>query len=153
MHKKILSKKFGETLDLGTRLARHLKPGDIICLFGDLGSGKTSLTKGIAHGLGIAANKVNSPTFTLMNIYDGKLPLYHFDLYRIEQDKDLESFGLEEFFYGDGVSVIEWADKLGSFAPKEFLGVKARHISGHERMFTFSAEDKRAREILKEIKD
>src|SRR3990167_3061167 len=106
----VLSKSTDQTLELGEKLARHLRKGDILCLGGELGSGKTIFIKGIAQGLKISPAKVHSPTFVLMNAYEGKLPLYHFDLYRLEGVREISTIGYEEFLYGDGVSVIEWAD-------------------------------------------
>ncbi|MFA6378295.1 MAG: tRNA (adenosine(37)-N6)-threonylcarbamoyltransferase complex ATPase subunit type 1 TsaE [Candidatus Omnitrophota bacterium] len=166
MKNKILSKNPKHTFELGERLAKHLRPQDVICLFGPLGSGKTVLTKGVATGLGLKSNVVSSPTFTFLNIYDSacympnhfkrakrieKLPLYHFDLYRIEKTEDLQALGLDEFLYGQGVCVIEWAEKLGSLLPKECLEIKISHKGETSRQLAFSAKGKRAKELLKDL--
>ena len=119
---------------LGERLAKYLRRGDILCLEGELGSGKTTLIKGIAKGLRIAPEKVNSPTFVLMNAYHGLLPLYHFDLYRLENTGEIGAIGYEEFLYGDGVSVIEWAERLGALTPKEYLRIKLAHKGEDQRL-------------------
>jgi len=112
-----------ETVRLGERLAKNFRSGDIVCFYGDLGSGKTTLIKGVAKGLKIKQAHVNSPTFVLLNIYQGRLPLFHFDLYRLEGFQGISSIGYEEFLYDDGVSVIEWADRLGPFLPDEFFNI------------------------------
>ena len=102
-----------ETLKLGEKIGKLMVPGDIILLFGDLGAGKTTLTQGIAAGLDVEDGEyVRSPTFTLINEYSGRLPVYHIDLYRIESQEEMERLGLEEFFFGRGVTIVEWADKL-----------------------------------------
>jgi tRNA threonylcarbamoyladenosine biosynthesis protein TsaE len=102
-----------EALILGEKIGRHLEAGDIVFLFGDLGAGKTTLTQGIARGLGVAREEyVRSPTFTLVNQYKGKIPVFHIDLYRIESPHELENLGLEEVFSSEGVSIVEWAEKL-----------------------------------------
>lgn len=102
-----------ETLQLGEKIGKLLVPGDIVLLFGDLGSGKTTLTQGIAAGLDVEKGEyVRSPTFTLINEYRGRLPVYHIDLYRIGSHEELEQLGLEELFFGRGVAIVEWADKL-----------------------------------------
>lgn len=95
---------------LGERLGHLLQSGDVVLLSGNLGAGKTALTQGIARGLGIAG-PVSSPTFTLLKEYDGRIPLYHFDLYRIEHPDELEALGFGDYFYGDGVCVVEWAER------------------------------------------
>ncbi len=151
MKKKILTQNPKQTFDLGKRLAKHLQSQDIVCLFGELGSGKTVLTKGMAQGLGMKDNAVNSPTFTFLNIYEGKTTLYHFDLYRIEQAEDFEALGLDEFLYSDGVCVIEWAEKLGGLLPKQCLQIKISHKNETSREFSLSANGKRAEELLKAI--
>ncbi len=125
-----------ETWALAKHLAGHLKAGDIVCLYGDLGSGKTTFTKGLAQGLKIKMNKVHSPTFTLMNIYEGKRPLYHFDLYRMDDIKEILNIGYEEFLFGDGIAVVEWADKLKSLLPEEFMEVRFSHAGENERTIT-----------------
>ena len=130
----ILSKSTDQTIKLGERLAKHLRKGDIFCLQGDLGSGKTTLIKGIAKGLKIASEKVTSPTFVLMNAYEGRLPLYHFDLYRLEEIHEISSIGYEEFLYGDGVAVIEWAERLGALTPKEYLRIELAHKGEDQRL-------------------
>ena len=102
-----------DTLILGERIGRHLEAGDIVFLFGDLGAGKTTLTQGIARGLGVAKEEyVRSPTFTLVNEYRGKVPVFHIDLYRIDSSHELEDLGLEEVFSSEGISIVEWAEKL-----------------------------------------
>ena len=102
-----------DTLSLGEKIGRHLEAGDIIFLFGDLGAGKTTLTQGIARGLGVAREEyVRSPSFTLVNEYRGKIPVFHVDLYRIASSRELEDLGLEEIFSGQGISIVEWAEKL-----------------------------------------
>ncbi len=107
-----------DTLSLGEKIGRHLEAGDIVFLFGDLGAGKTTLTQGIARGLGVAKEEyVRSPSFTLVNQYRGKIPLFHIDLYRIASSLELEDLGLEEVFSSEGISIVEWAEKL--FARKD----------------------------------
>jgi len=145
---RILSKSTDQTLRLGERLAKYLRKGDILCLEGELGSGKTTLVKGIAKGLKIAQAKVNSPTFVLMNAYPGRLPLYHFDLYRLENTGEIGAIGYEEFLYDDGVSVIEWAERLGALTPKEYLRVELKHKSENERSIKLSAVGKKYHEYL-----
>jgi len=114
-----ISRSVKETLSLGEKLAKRLKKGDLVALIGDLGSGKTVLTKGIAKGLGVKnARYVNSPTFVIIKEYKGKLPLYHFDLYRLDHPGMLDAENFEEYFYGDGVTVVEWADKIKGLLPK-----------------------------------
>lgn len=151
----ILSKSAEQTLRLGERLARHFKKGDVVCLQGDLGSGKTTLIKGIAKGLNVNPVEVNSPTFVLMNAYQGRrparrggLPMYHFDLYRLENTAQIGALGYEEFFYGDGICVIEWAERLGVLTPKEYLRVELKHKGENERSIKFSAVGKHYSGIL-----
>lgn len=139
---RIVSNDPQETIETAARFARHLKKGDIVLLQGDLGAGKTTFTKGLAKGLGIKINDVNSPTFILMNYYDGKFPVYHFDLYRLTQDKELKTVEMDEYFYGNGVSVIEWPERLGELAPKEYFQVTLEHRSENQRMIKFSSSGK-----------
>ena len=148
---KILSKSEEQTRQLGARLARLAKPGDIFCLSGELGTGKTTLVKGIAEGLKVDPKKVNSPTFVLMNIYEGKLPLYHFDLYRTDEAGEIANLGYEEFMYGEGVAVVEWAEKLKDFSPKECLLVTMEHRGEDERSIHLAAAGKRYETILKNV--
>ena len=103
-----------ESLALGEHLGQWLKVGDIVLLFGDLGSGKTTLTQGLCRGLGLPQNEyVRSPSFTLVNEYQGAIPIYHIDLYRLDTIQEIEALGLEEIlFAGNGVSIVEWAEKL-----------------------------------------
>ncbi|MBI4309237.1 MAG: tRNA (adenosine(37)-N6)-threonylcarbamoyltransferase complex ATPase subunit type 1 TsaE, partial [Candidatus Omnitrophica bacterium] len=127
-----------ETMSLAAQFTRHLKPGDIIFLEGELGAGKTVFTKGMAKALRVNPQKVTSPTFVLMNYYKGKLPIYHFDLYRLENSEELKTVQLDEYFYGDGISVIEWPQRLGGFAPKQHWLVALKHKSEHQRQICIS---------------
>lgn len=149
---KIISKSTNDTLRLGQLIAKYIKPKDIICLLGNLGTGKTVLTKGIASGLGIEKNKVISPSFVLIRQHNqGRFPLNHFDLYRLQNPKDILSLGYEEYLYGEGVTVIEWADKLGYLMPKEFLKIDLKLIKNSCRCLNFSAIGKSHKELLKKI--
>ena len=125
-----------ETEAIGRELAGTLKAGDVVTLTGELGAGKTTLTKGIAKALGIDGY-VKSPSYTLINVYEsGRLPLYHIDLYRVEGMVDLEGLGLEEYIYSNGVSVIEWAERLSSdrdLLPEGTIEVTISHIEGDTR--------------------
>ncbi|MFQ5788475.1 MAG: tRNA (adenosine(37)-N6)-threonylcarbamoyltransferase complex ATPase subunit type 1 TsaE, partial [Thermodesulfobacteriota bacterium] len=112
-----------DTIKLGEVLGKLLKPGTIIALKGDLGAGKTVFVKGIAKGLNVE-EEPNSPTFVIMNSYEGRLPLYHFDLYRISGANELEGIGYEDYFYGNGISVVEWADRTEEIFPKNVLTVE-----------------------------
>lgn len=112
-----------ETFALGQRMGERVKPGQIICLNGDLGVGKTVFTQGLAAGLGITG-PVNSPTFTILQVYeDGRLPFYHFDVYRIGDVEEMEEIGYEDCFYGAGVSVIEWANLVEEILPEHYRRV------------------------------
>ena len=138
----VVSRSREDTMQLGTRFAKVLKRGDIVCLFGELGAGKTTLVKGLAKGFRVKPEKVHSPTFVLLNIYEGKVPLYHFDLYRIESP-DLLGMGYEEFFYGEGIAVIEWSEKLGGFMPKDYWQVELAHAGDDVRKVSISSHGKR----------
>jgi len=121
---KIISKSVEETIALGVKLAGKLKKGDVVALIGDLGAGKTVFTKGIAKGLGVKNSRyVNSPTFVIIKEYKGKLPLYHFDLYRLDHYSSFDAMNYDEYFYGVGVTVIEWADKISKLLPKKYWEV------------------------------
>lgn len=112
-----------ETFQLGKRLGEQAQPGQIYTLSGDLGVGKTVFTKGVAAGLGIR-EPVSSPTFTIVQeYYDGRLPLYHFDVYRIEDPEEMEEIGYDDYFFGDGVCLIEWADRIRELLPEHLIRV------------------------------
>jgi len=145
---KFFSESAQETIRLGTRLSNCLKKGDIVCLFGDLGSGKTTFTKGIARGLKINPNKVNSPTFVLMNAYQGKHPLFHFDFYRLNTSAEITAIGYEDFFYDNGITVIEWPQRLGRLLPKDYLHVKLSRKGERQRLIQISGRGQRSAKIL-----
>lgn len=112
-----------ETRSIGIKLGNEAKPGQVYCLDGDLGTGKTVLSKGFAEGLGIQ-DHITSPTFTIVNVYDkGRLPFYHFDVYRIGDPYELEEIGYEEYFYGQGVTMIEWSRLIHELIPEEAISI------------------------------
>ncbi|MCR4436223.1 MAG: tRNA (adenosine(37)-N6)-threonylcarbamoyltransferase complex ATPase subunit type 1 TsaE [Clostridiales bacterium] len=121
-----------ETVKIGRKLGGLLKKGDVVCLAGDLGSGKTSLTKGIAAALGIKEH-VTSPTFTIVNEYKGKVPFYHFDVYRISHPEEMYEIGFEEYIGGSGITVIEWADLIRELLPCERIWIDIRKDCLEER--------------------
>jgi len=122
-----------ETLEAGARLAAGLKPGDSVLLQGGLGAGKTVFVRGAARALGVDPGEVRSPTFTLVNIYPGRVPVYHVDLYRIEKPEDLTELGLEEILGTDGVAMVEWSERLGRYTPAAAVRVLIQDRGGDHR--------------------
>jgi tRNA threonylcarbamoyladenosine biosynthesis protein TsaE len=117
-----------ETRAFGLALAKELKPGAIVALVGDLGTGKTTLTRYIAEGLGIL-EPIQSPTFTIIREHrNGRLPLFHFDVYRLEGPEDLFELGYEDYFFGEGVTIVEWADKVADLMPEDTLWVHLDYL-------------------------
>ena len=113
-----------DTYDLGYQMGKQANPGEVITLIGDLGVGKTVFTQGFAAGLGIK-EPVCSPTFTIVQVYDeGRLPFYHFDVYRIGDESEMDEIGYEEYVYGDGVSLIEWANLIEDILPERYIKVE-----------------------------
>ena len=133
-----------DTEKLGEKIGRHVRPGTVIALIGDLGTGKTTLTKSIARGLGVTET-VTSPTFNIIREYrSGRLPLFHFDVYRIGDPDEMFELGYEEYFYGDGVCVVEWADIIEELLPEDALVIYIdRGASDEEREYRIegTAED------------
>lgn len=128
----LISHSERDTRRIGERLGALCQPGDLILLVGDLGAGKTALAQGIGRGLGIATT-INSPTFTLIKEYPGRLPLYHVDLYRLDDPDAVVALGLDDYLDGDGVCVVEWADRAESLWPAPWLRVRLVATGPHER--------------------
>ncbi|MCD7854833.1 MAG: tRNA (adenosine(37)-N6)-threonylcarbamoyltransferase complex ATPase subunit type 1 TsaE [Clostridiales bacterium] len=122
MNKTYITKSPEETEKLGEKLAKSAKAGDIFCLSGDLGTGKTAFAKGFAKGLEITEH-ITSPTFTIINEYSGRLKLYHFDVYRLEDEEELYGIGADEYFYGEGVCLIEWAELVKEAIPESAVWI------------------------------
>jgi len=149
---KLSSGSVKETLNIGRLIAKALKPADIICLSGKLGSGKTTLAKGIAWGLGIKKNGIVSPTFVLLKQYpNSRLPFYHFDLYRLRLPEDVLGLGYEEYLYGDGVTAIEWPDRLKYLLPQDYLNIELVIRGKYKRALQFRASGRRHQELLRKI--
>jgi tRNA threonylcarbamoyladenosine biosynthesis protein TsaE len=129
---KIKSNSQDMTFEIGLKIAKLLKQGDVISLNGDLGAGKTHLVKGIAKGLEVHED-ITSPTFTIVNEYDGKMPLYHFDVYRISDISELYEIGFEEYIYGEGVSVIEWGNLVEELLPDYTIKINIRILDDNTR--------------------
>lgn len=127
-----------ETRALGERFGRRLAPGDVVALYGGLGSGKTTLAQGICRGLGVRA-VVNSPTFTIVNEYRGRCPVYHLDCYRLAGAEDLVGLGYEEYVYGNGVCLIEWAGKAAEVLPAARFDVRCEQIGAGRREIVIEA--------------
>ena len=141
-----------ETIQLGQFIGEILRPGSVIGLCGELGTGKTHLIKGLAMGLGVDDRYyVTSPSFTIINEYPGRIPLNHFDLYRLGETDQMEELGYEEYFYGEGVTVIEWAEKVLPLLPENRLMVEITHLSENWRKFRITGLGHPYRDIVGEI--
>jgi tRNA threonylcarbamoyladenosine biosynthesis protein TsaE len=134
----LTTKSAEETIELGKKIGAFLLPNDVIALTGQLGAGKTTLIQGIAAGLGVK-DYVTSPTFIIINEYDGRLPLYHIDLYRLDEGLAVADLGIEEYFARGGVSVIEWAERLGSLLPASAEKIEIKIVAEEEREICVSS--------------
>ena len=127
-----------ETRAFGRRLAEQLRPGDVLLFYGNLGAGKSEMTRGIAQGLGISG-PVSSPSFTILNVYDdGRVPLYHFDWYRLESAEELYEMGMDEYLGGDGVAVVEWPTQCPEAIPDTHLAVTLKPVGESDREITLT---------------
>ncbi len=140
-----------ETQQLGRRIGELAVPGDIFLLVGNLGAGKTCLTQGIAWGLGIKEYTL-SPSFVLIRELNGRLPLYHMDLYRLERIEEIADLGLDDYLYGNGVCAIEWAEKGLSLLPPEHLLIEIGYLGGTKRHFQLKPSGRRYLEMINQLK-
>ena len=143
-----------ETVQLGKRIGKMLRSGDVVALIGELGAGKTQLIKGLAAGIGVVrAGYLVSPSFTLVHEYQGRIPLYHVDLYRLGTEEETEDLGIEEYLAKDGVTAIEWADKIPSLLPKESLWIALRYLDRRTRSIHLLAKGVRYDELVKKLSE
>jgi tRNA threonylcarbamoyladenosine biosynthesis protein TsaE len=145
-----ISHSEAQTRRLGARLGSLLEPGDVVALVGDLGSGKTRWVQGVCEGLGVT-DPVISPTFTLVNEYRGRYPIYHIDLYRLTAAETL-TFGLEEYLDGEGISLIEWADRAGEVLPESYLAVELYYLEETKRRIVLRPQGQRFIKLLADFK-
>jgi tRNA threonylcarbamoyladenosine biosynthesis protein TsaE len=148
---EIISHSPEQTWKFGTRIGQIALPGDIFLLVGGLGAGKTCLTQGIAWGLDIKEYAV-SPSFVVIRELHGRLPLYHIDFYRLDHLEEIAELGLDDYLYGSGVSVVEWAEKGLSLLPAEHLLIEMSYVSDNERSLRLKPSGKRYRKIVTQLK-
>jgi len=144
----VITSSTEQTEEVGRVLGTMLEAGDLVCLFGDLGAGKTHFSYGVAQGLQVQDQYITSPTFTFVNEYQGRIPLYHIDLYRLKDPSELESIGFEEYIDSDGATVIEWAERAEEELPDEKLNVYISDVSESSREIGFFAEGERYERLL-----
>jgi tRNA threonylcarbamoyladenosine biosynthesis protein TsaE len=144
----VITSSTEQTEEVGRVLGTMLEAGDLVCLFGDLGAGKTHFSYGVAQGLQVRDQYITSPTFTFVNEYQGRIPLYHIDLYRLKDPSELESIGFEEYIDSDGATVIEWAERAEEELPDEKLNVYISDVSENSREIGFFAEGERYERLL-----
>lgn len=150
----IITYSANETFAIGRIIGKKLQGGDILALSGELGSGKTCFTGGIARGLGVSENyQITSPTFTLINEYPAKYKLFHFDVYRLTDYSDLDDLGYEEFISGQGVVIIEWAEKIASAIPKKAFFINFEYLDETKRKITINGPLNRMKEIFEDLEN
>ena len=150
-HLEIISYSPEQTQKIGVRIGEIALPGDIFLLTGDLGAGKTCLTQGIAWGLGIKEYAA-SPSFVVIRELQGRLPLYHIDFYRLDHLEEIAELGLDDYLYGNGVCVLEWAEKGLNLLPEEHLLIEIGYLSDTERSLKLKPSGKRYRKIISQLK-
>jgi tRNA threonylcarbamoyladenosine biosynthesis protein TsaE len=150
---QMISASADETVELARMIGERLQNGDVLALSGELGSGKTCFTGGLARGLGIDEKyRITSPTFTLINEYPGRFKLCHFDIYRIKDYGEFEDLGYEEYFNGEGVVVIEWAEKIAEILPETSLIIKFEYLNENGRKITVEGPAGRIKELIQDTK-
>ena len=150
----VISQSARQTMSYGRKLGKLVQGGEIIGLVGELGAGKTCLVRGFAEGAGVGKNAwVRSPTFTLINEYEGRLPVYHIDLYRVGKAEEIEGLNLREYLYARGVSLIEWFDFLPPEEVDEYLEIRMAHISAATRQLSFVAHGQRYENLLASLRE
>lgn len=137
MESEYITESERETMELAEEFAGELSSGNVVCLEGGLGVGKTQFVKGIAARLGIDPSQVHSPTYTLINEYPAILPIYHFDWYRIKSIEEALEIGAEEYFYGDGVSIVEWPERVRALIPDQAIWIEIDSLDRTRRKFKF----------------
>ena len=146
---KIYLENEEQTRDIGFKLGKLLTPKSVVCLIGDLGAGKTTMTQSLAGSLGVD-DYITSPTFTIVNEYEGRMPLYHFDVYRIGSSDEMYDIGFDEYINGDGVCIIEWANLIEDILPDEYLNIEMKYKeTGREMILTPKGE--KYEQIVKEL--
>ena len=146
-----LSRSLEDTTRLGKTIGELVSPGGVISLVGPLGAGKTNLTRAIASGLGIDEADVSSPTFMLIQEYEGRLPLYHFDTYRLKDLGEFEDLGADEYFYGEGVCLVEWGDRVKELLPPDHLRIEIEVTGETERRFMLVANGERSENLVAQL--
>lgn len=148
----VQSRNTSETIRLGKSIGSRLRAGDVVALVGELGAGKTQFIKGLATGAGVGKpTYVSSPSFTLINEYPGRVPFYHIDLFRLEDRKEAEGLGLEDYILGAGITAIEWADKIPSLLPGEMLSIHIVYTGKNTRTIEMKGKGKRYEELVNEL--
>lgn len=150
MNLTIITKSPEETKNLGKEVSKLTKPGDLLAFYGELGVGKTCFIQGISQGLKVK-DYVTSPSFTIINEYQGKIPIYHFDLFRLNNAEEILELGYEEYFYGEGLIVIEWAEKIEQLLPKEHLKIDIKFRDHYKRIISFIPQGDRFNKFLEEL--
>jgi tRNA threonylcarbamoyladenosine biosynthesis protein TsaE len=142
-----------ETVEIGRVLSEQLLPGDFLNLNGSLGAGKTLLVKGVGQGLGLDPDLVTSPTFSIMNEYTGiEPPLYHFDLYRLQNDLELEQIGYEDYFYGSGITVVEWGDRFRYRLPEQRVDIVLESFGHKDRKLIVVGQGLRGTQVEEQLR-
>ena len=149
---EIVSENAGQTVAIGFAIGEQARAGDIFALSGELGAGKTCWTCGLARGVGVDDHyTITSPTFTLINEYPGKCPLYHFDVYRLNGAGDLDDLGYDEYLSGKGVIVIEWAEKIADALPTDIVTIHFTYVDENKRIIRISGPQKKIQDLVKDI--
>ncbi|WP_312700088.1 tRNA (adenosine(37)-N6)-threonylcarbamoyltransferase complex ATPase subunit type 1 TsaE [Sedimentibacter sp.] len=139
-----------ETQQIGKIIGRCLDKGDVLCLDGDLGVGKTSLTQFIAREFGVD-EYITSPTFTIIKEYEGRLPFYHMDVYRLDSSDDMHDLGYEEYIYSEGVTVIEWSEKIKEILPEERININIKRVDDNSRILYIDGRGKTLDKLIREL--
>ena len=146
----IITKSSEETKNIGKEVGKLTMPGDLLAFYGELGTGKTCFIQGISQELEVK-DYVTSPSFTIINEYQGKIPIYHFDLFRLNNEEEILELGYQEYFYGEGLTLIEWAEKIEQLLPKEHLKIVIKFKDRDKRTISFIPQGDRFDNFLKEL--